>query len=128
MIRNISRKEFAARAGLSLRTFDQMVANGQVPTGRKIGSRSFWLEPVVDAWVIRAAGHPYPAPELPEVLKNLMMLSRTCAQLIKIISPCLHELCPLFEIKRMIVSGRNAAAIPMGELHINMLMVITHFI
>ncbi|MFC2279482.1 MAG: helix-turn-helix transcriptional regulator, partial [Cardiobacterium hominis] len=70
MIRNISRKEFAARAGLSLRTFDQMVANGQVPTGRKIGSRSFWLEPVVDAWVIRAAGHPYPAPELPEVLQK----------------------------------------------------------
>lgn len=69
MIRNISRKEFAARAGLSLRTFDQMIANGQVPTGRKIGSRRFWLEPVVDAWIIRAAGHPYPTPELPEALQ-----------------------------------------------------------
>lgn len=70
MIRNISRKEFAARAGLSLRTFDQMVVDGQIPTGRKIGYRSFWLEPLVDAWIIRAARHPYPVPELPEELQR----------------------------------------------------------
>lgn len=70
MIRNISRKEFAGRAGLSLRRFDQMVADGQIPSARKIGRSSFWIEPLVDAWIIRAAKHPYPVPELPEELQR----------------------------------------------------------
>lgn len=64
MIRNVSRKEFAARAGISITAFHELYKDGCIPKGRSIGRNLFWLESVVEAWIIRAFEHPMPLPPL----------------------------------------------------------------
>ena len=53
-IHNLSRKEFARRAGMSVSKLNKMYLRGEIPPARRIGRADFWLDKVVDAWIIRA--------------------------------------------------------------------------
>lgn len=64
MIRNVSRKEFAERAGISITAFHELYKAGCIPKGRTLGRNLFWLEPMVEAWIIRAFDHPADLPPL----------------------------------------------------------------
>ena len=68
-IHNLSRKEFARRAGMSVSKLNKMYLRGELPPARRIGRADFWLDKVVDAWIIRAFDYPLEPPALPDDLQ-----------------------------------------------------------
>lgn len=68
-IHNISRKEFARRAGMSVSKLNKMYSRGEIPPARRIGRADFWLVQVVEAWIIRAFDYPLQPPTLPDGLQ-----------------------------------------------------------
>ena len=62
MIRNISKQEFQERLGMKSTKFNAMLAAGEIPTPRKIGRDLFWIEPVVEAYIILAFDYLMPLP------------------------------------------------------------------
>ena len=45
----LGRNESATYGGCGTTSFDEMVADGRMPKPRKIGTRSIWLRPELDA-------------------------------------------------------------------------------
>ncbi len=56
----ISRREAAALVGVSVSTFDAMVADGRMPTPKQIGGRKVWS-------MVQVAKHFHELPQEPTV-------------------------------------------------------------
>ena len=71
-IRNVDTEGFAKKIGISVPLFRKMLKDGSIPPARKIGRSLFWLEPIADAWIIKAFEYPMPLPELPaEIMQEI---------------------------------------------------------
>lgn len=68
IVKNLSSREFAARAGFSPSTLKRLLQAQAVPKGRRIGHCFYWLEPVIQAYLIKAFDYPLPLPDLPPAL------------------------------------------------------------
>jgi predicted DNA-binding transcriptional regulator AlpA len=49
--------QMASLMGLSVRTLEELVGNGQLPKGVRVGRRLFWAVQVVEAWRQRTFSH-----------------------------------------------------------------------
>lgn len=52
----LSKPQVCERLGLSARTLEAMVNDGQFPPPVRLGKRVYWCEPVVAAWLQRVFG------------------------------------------------------------------------
>lgn len=61
--RFLSRKDLCDKVGVTFPYLWRLIREGKFPAGREVGSRTFWLESEVDAWMSARPVRAYRKPE-----------------------------------------------------------------